>query len=88
MILWSEGPSFKFSIYEDFFTYKISMSICTKGPSIKYITLFLANFDPSVTNCHTFSDPLPLEHDVLYGRPQTIVGIGVDLSKILGKPNY
>ena len=24
---------------------------------------------PSVTNCHTFSDPLPLERDVLYGRP-------------------
>ena len=24
----------------------------------------------SVTNCHTFSDPLPLERDVLYGRPQ------------------
>jgi len=27
---------------------------------------------PSVTNCHTFSDPLsPLERDVLYGRPPT-----------------
>jgi len=24
---------------------------------------------PSVTNCHTFSEPLPLERDVLYGRP-------------------
>jgi len=24
---------------------------------------------PSVTNCHTFSDPRPLECDVLYGRP-------------------
>ena len=24
---------------------------------------------PAVTNCHTFSDPLPLERDVLYGRP-------------------
>ena len=24
---------------------------------------------PSVSNCHTFSDPLPLERDVLYGRP-------------------
>src|SRR6218665_3371661 len=23
---------------------------------------------PSVTNCHTFSDTLPLERDVLYGR--------------------
>ena len=27
-------------------------------------------FTPSpVTNSHTFSDPLPLERDVLYGRP-------------------
>src|SRR6218665_180444 len=25
--------------------------------------------EPSVTNCHTFSDPLPLESDLLYGRP-------------------
>ena len=24
---------------------------------------------PSVTNCHNFSDPLPLEREVLYGRP-------------------
>src|SRR6218665_3386850 len=24
---------------------------------------------PLVTNCHTFSDPLPIERDVLYGRP-------------------
>ena len=27
---------------------------------------------PPVTNCHTFSDPLPLERDVLYGRPHII----------------
>ena len=28
---------------------------------------------PPVTNCHTFSDPLPpLERDVLYGRPLKI----------------
>ena len=26
---------------------------------------------PPVTNCHTFSDPSPLELDVLYGRPLT-----------------
>src|SRR6218665_571926 len=25
--------------------------------------------DPPVTNYHTFLDPLPLESDVLYGRP-------------------
>ena len=24
-----------------------------------------------VTNCHTYSDTLPLERDVLYGRPYT-----------------
>ena len=24
---------------------------------------------PPVTNCHIFSDPSPLERDVLYGRP-------------------
>ena len=24
---------------------------------------------PPVTNCHTFSDPPPLERDILYGRP-------------------
>src|SRR6218665_1921080 len=24
---------------------------------------------PPVTNCHTFLDPLPLERDILYGRP-------------------
>src|SRR6218665_266220 len=29
------------------------------GPSIEYVTLFLANFDPPVTLCHTFLDPPP-----------------------------
>ena len=24
---------------------------------------------PTVTNCHTSSDPLPLKRNVLYGRP-------------------
>jgi len=28
---------------------------------------------PPVTNCHTFSDHLPLERDVLYGRPHICV---------------
>jgi len=28
----------------------------------------------AVTNCHTFSDLLPLERDVLYGRPLTRLG--------------
>jgi len=26
-----------------------------------------------VTNCHTFSDPFPVERDVLYGRPLHVV---------------
>src|SRR6218665_1894201 len=35
-------------------------SAADKGPSIKYVTLFLANFDPAllpVTLCHTSRDP-------------------------------
>jgi len=32
------------------------------------VTCFLLPLPP-VTNCHTFSDPLPLERDVLYGWP-------------------
>src|SRR6218665_1195342 len=28
---------------------------------------------PTVTNCHTFSDPSPLKRDVLYGRPHNWV---------------
>ena len=28
---------------------------------------------PSVTTCHTFSDSLPFERDVLYGRPLYIL---------------
>src|SRR6218665_753276 len=27
---------------------------------------------PPATNCRTFSDPLPIERDVLYGRPHRI----------------
>ena len=36
--------------------------------------------DPSpVTNCHTFSDPLPLfERDVLYGRPLKAIAIQIN----------
>jgi len=37
-----------------------------------------------VTNCHTFSDPLPLERDVLYGRPPMK---GEELSELVG-PNH
>ena len=30
---------------------------------------------PPVTNCHTFSDPVPLKRDVLYGRPLTCLSV-------------
>src|SRR6218665_1788061 len=30
---------------------------------------------PPVTNCPTFSNPLPLERDVLYGRPLTLLAL-------------
>src|SRR6218665_2333669 len=37
----------------------VGASTDSKGPSIKYVTLFLANFDPLplVTLCHTSRDP-------------------------------
>jgi len=31
--------------------------------------MYALDSPPPVTNCHAFSDPLPLERDVLYGRP-------------------
>src|SRR6218665_1421682 len=41
---------------------------------------------PPVTNCHTFSDPLP--RDVLYGRPQKTKDITMDLNKKLAEISY
>ena len=38
---------------------------------------------PPVTNCHTSSDPLPLERDVLYGRPLSSI-----ISAYLLTPTY
>ena len=35
------------------------------------VTSHALDSPPLVTNCHTFSDPLPLERDILYGRPLT-----------------
>ena len=35
----------------------------------KVISVTSHALDPPVTNCHTFSDSLPLERDVLYGLP-------------------
>src|SRR6218665_48740 len=48
------------------------------GPSIKYVTLFLANFDPPppVTLCHTSRDPPKVSHTsrthpAIFSRPST-----------------
>ena len=49
--------------------YKIKPKIvnCEKMESVTSHDLYPP---PPVTNCHTFSDPLPpLERDILYGRP-------------------
>src|SRR6218665_3746305 len=49
----------------------------TIGASIKYVTLFLANFDPlsPVTLCHTSRDPPKVRHTSrdppIYSRPST-----------------
>src|SRR6218665_691121 len=48
-----------------------------KGPSIKYVTLFLANFypPPPVTLCHTSRDPPKVRHTsrtpLIFSRPST-----------------
>src|SRR6218665_421379 len=50
-------------------------NICYKGPSIKYVTLFLANFYPltSVTLCHTSRDPP--ESTSCISDPRFLVGL-------------
>ena len=40
---------------------------------------------PPVTNCHTFSDPLPLERDVLYGRPLMPIATGYLDQSLMGQ---
>src|SRR6218665_2053433 len=47
----------------------------TKGPSIKYVTLFLANFDPSppVALCYTSRDPPKVRHTSR--TPQFLLGL-------------
>ena len=50
--------------------YKIKRKIvdCEKMEGVTSHDLYPS--PPPVTNCHTFSDPLPpLERDILYGRP-------------------
>src|SRR6218665_321208 len=46
------------------------------GPSIKYVTLFLANFypPPPVTLCHTSRDP-PAKYVTNLGPPRFLVGL-------------
>src|SRR6218665_4117510 len=46
-----------------------------KGPSIKYVTLFLANFDPPppVTLCYTSRDPPKVRHTSR--TPRFLVGL-------------
>src|SRR6218665_2749696 len=55
-------------------THKI-FKIPRKGPSIKYVTLFLANVDPPVTLCHTSRDPPKVRHTSrtpqIFSRPST-----------------
>src|SRR6218665_1598640 len=51
-------------------------SLVRMGPSIKYVTLFLANFNPlsSVTLCHTSRDPQSTSHisdPPIFSRPST-----------------
>src|SRR6218665_1072699 len=54
-----------------------SKMVPTRGPSIKYVTLFLANFDPPpfVTLCHTSRDPPKVRHTSrtppMFSRPST-----------------
>ena len=39
---------------------------------------------PFVTNCHTFSDPLPpLERDILYGRPLKTSGASLPCNQVI-----
>src|SRR6218665_797222 len=65
--------------------------IRTKGPSIKYVTLFLANFYPPspVTLCHTSRDPPKVRHTSrtprLFSRPSTTNPDKSPLYKILSQ---
>src|SRR6218665_4181967 len=68
------------SVVWDYFEYEEhhEKSRCTvlKGPSIKYVTLFLANFDPPPP-CHTLSHiPRPPQKYVTHlGPPRFSVGL-------------
>src|SRR6218665_2253822 len=47
-----------------------TVGLCVhKGPFIKYVTLFLANFGPPVTLCHTSRDPQKSTSHVHLGPP-------------------
>ena len=51
-------------------------AMTSNGPSIKYVTLFLANFDPPppVTLCHTSRDPPKVRH-TSRTTPRFLVGL-------------
>src|SRR6218665_4155740 len=54
------------------------MHIGLQGPSIKYVTLFLANFGPPsplVTLCHTSRDPPKVHHTSRTPPPRFLVGL-------------
>ena len=62
-------------LLSEYIYYNIKLNITFNFTFCMYENYFLkhdvtCSWTPSpVTNCHTFSDPLPLERDVLYGRP-------------------
>src|SRR6218665_3415544 len=43
-------------------------------------------FDPPVTNCHTFSDPLPLERDELYAVIELLGVLGGSTPQFIFQP--
>src|SRR6218665_3128064 len=47
--------------------------IYAKAPSLKYAMLFLANFDPPVTFCHTYRNPPKVHHTSR--TPRFLVGL-------------
>src|SRR6218665_2637968 len=64
-----------FPLLSDNICYNRNLNITLNFISICMITKFISvtpnalDPRPSVTYCHTFSDPFPFERDVLYGRP-------------------
>src|SRR6218665_2161492 len=58
----------------DIFKFSFTNRFSTQGPSIKYVTLFFANFDPlPCTLCHTSRDPQ--KYVTHLGPPRFLVGL-------------